>query len=143
MQDVDSILFVVNTAAQEGSILPLAYSQVVEHIRDFFVWEEFGKVVGCARLKIFTIDIAEIRSVAVLPAYRGKAIGSALVKACIEEARGIGLKRVFVLTKSTSFFGKLGFREVSKRELPHKVWQDCIECPKFYDCDEVAMVLDL
>ncbi|MGB9667456.1 MAG: N-acetyltransferase [Thermosulfidibacteraceae bacterium] len=143
MSDVDAVTTIINSMAKEGFLLPVRPSKVAEFIRDYFVWEEAGKVVGCARLKIFSRELGEIRSVAVLPEYRGTSIGSNLVLKCIKEARDIGLKKVFVLTKVPNFFCKFGFREVSKRELPHKVWEDCIGCPKFHSCDEVAMILEL
>jgi amino-acid N-acetyltransferase len=88
-------------------------------------------------------DLAEVRSVAVLENSGRKGIGSCLVQACISEAHGIGLKRIFCLTYKPDFFAKHGFRLVDKSELPHKVWGDCIKCAKFPDCDENAMILDL
>lgn len=143
MKDVDQIVHIVNLLAKDGSLLPVRISKVVESIRDYFVCEMDDRVVGCARLKIYTRDLGEIRSVAVLPEYRGMDIGRKLVEKCIEEAEELGLNRVFVLTKVPQFFGKVGFKEVSKRELPHKVWEDCIGCPKFHNCDEIAMILEL
>lgn len=143
MKDVDQIVYIINLLAKDGSLLPVRTSKVVESIRDYFVCERDEKVVGCARLKIYTRNLGEIRSVAVLPEYRGMDIGRKLVEKCIDEAKELGLNRVFVLTKVPEFFGKTGFKEVSKRELPHKVWEDCIGCPKFHRCDEIAMILEL
>ncbi|HIE32433.1 MAG TPA: GNAT family N-acetyltransferase, partial [Thermodesulfobacteriaceae bacterium] len=88
-------------------------------------------------------DLGEIRSLVVSEEFHGTGIGAELVKACLSEARDLGLSRVFVLTVAPGFFEKLGFKLIEKSELPHKVWGDCIRCPKFPECDEVAMVKDL
>jgi amino-acid N-acetyltransferase len=112
-------------------------------LRDFYVFEADGKLLGTAALHIVWDDLAEVRSVAVAEDVGRKGIGSQLVQACIVEARQIGLNRVFCLTYKPDFFGKHGFRLVDKAELPHKVWGDCIKCAKFPDCDENAMILDL
>jgi amino-acid N-acetyltransferase len=114
-----------------------------ESLRDFYVVEEDGIILGTAALHVVWDDLAEVRSVAVMEDAGRKGIGSRLVQACIAEAREIGLKRIFCLTYKPDFFGKHGFRLVDKSELPHKVWGDCIKCPKFPDCDENAMILDL
>jgi amino-acid N-acetyltransferase len=72
-----------------------------------------------------------------------KGVGSTLVTACITEARALGLKKIFCLTYKPDFFAKFGFVLVDKSTLPHKVWGDCIKCPKFPDCDENAMSMEL
>jgi amino-acid N-acetyltransferase len=89
------------------------------------------------------LDLAEIRSVVVREELRSQGVGARLVRACIDEGCALGLPRVYALTRVPSFFVKLGFREIDKHELPHKVFKDCVRCPLFPDCDEVAMVLDL
>jgi amino-acid N-acetyltransferase len=66
-----------------------------------------------------------------------------LVEACLKEARSLGLRKVFALTYAEGFFLRIGFRVVEKSTLPHKVWGDCLKCPKFPECDETAMVLEL
>jgi amino-acid N-acetyltransferase len=88
-------------------------------------------------------DLAEIRSVAVAEEAGRKGLGTKLVTACLDEAHELGLKKVFCLTYKPNFFGKFGFRVVDKSELPHKVWRDCINCVKFPDCDEIAMILEM
>ena len=142
LRDVQAIYELISTYAREGLLLPANMGDVCERIREFSVYED-GKVVGCAALRIFTPELAEIRSVAVEPTLRGKGIGRRLVEYCVEEARALGLKKVFVLTKSTRFFEKCGFSFVEKRSLPHKVWRDCMVCPKFPECDEVAMIREI
>jgi amino-acid N-acetyltransferase len=88
-------------------------------------------------------DLAEIESLAVSEALQGKGLGRKLVEACLHEARGLGLDKVFTLTYVPEFFVKLGFYEVDKSCLPHKIWADCLKCPKFPDCDETALMLQL
>ena len=103
--------------------------------------EDDGKLLGTAALHIVWEDLAEIRSVAVSEDAGRKGVGTQLVQACIDEARAIGLKRLFCLTYKPDFFSRFGFRIVDKSELPHKVWGDCMKCVKFPDCDEIAMIL--
>ena len=141
--DVKNIQKLLMTFANRGDMLSRSLSELYESIRDFYVVEEDGVLLGASALHIVWEDLAEVRSVAVMEDSGRKGIGSRLVQACIAEAREIGLKRIFCLTYKPDFFGKHGFRLVDKSELPHKVWGDCIKCPKFPDCDENAMILDL
>lgn len=141
--DVKDIQKLLMTFANRGDMLSRSLSELYESLRDFYVCEEEGKLLGAAALHIVWEDLAEVRSVAVSEEAGRKGIGSLLVQACIAEARQIGLNRIFCLTYKPDFFGKHGFRLVDKAELPHKVWGDCIKCPKFPDCDENAMILDL
>jgi amino-acid N-acetyltransferase len=141
--DIKNIQKLLMTFANRGDMLSRSLSELYESVRDFYVIEENGVIQGAAALHIVWEDLAEVRSVAVLEDSGRKGIGSRLVQACITEAREIGLRRIFCLTYKPDFFGKHGFRLVDKAELPHKVWGDCIKCPKFPDCDENAMILDL
>src|SRR6185369_17081175 len=141
--DVKEIQKLLITFASRGDMLSRSLSELYESLRDFYVFEEEGNLLGAAALHIVWDDLAEVRSVAVAEEAGRKGIGSQLVQACIAEAREIGLKRLFCLTYKPDFFAKHGFRLVDKSELPHKVWGDCIKCVKFPDCDENAMILDL
>jgi len=141
--DVKNIQKLLMTFANRGDMLSRSLSELYESLRDFYVVEEEGVLLGASALHIVWEDLAEVRSVAVVEDSGRKGIGSRLVQACIAEAREIGLKRIFCLTYKPDFFAKHGFRLVDKSELPHKVWGDCIKCPKFPDCDENAMILDL
>ncbi|MFH1019508.1 MAG: N-acetyltransferase [Pseudomonadota bacterium] len=143
IKDVKDIQKLLTSYASRGDMLSRSLSELYESLRDFYVCEEEGKLMGTAALHIVWEDLAEVRSVAVAEDVGRKGIGSQLVQACIAEAREIGLKRIFCLTYKPDFFGKHGFRLVDKSELPHKVWGDCIKCVKFPDCDENAMILDL
>lgn len=141
--DVTAVQKLINTFAERGIMLPRSLSALYENIRDFFVLEEDGRIVGCCALHITWEDLAEIKSLAVDELAQGRGYGRALVEACLEEARSIGIPRVFALTYIPDFFEKLGFTRIDKSKLPHKVWTDCINCPKFPNCGEEAVVLEL
>lgn len=143
ISDVKDIQKLLMTFANKGDMLSRSLSELYESLRDFYVVEEDGVILGASALHIVWDDLAEVRSVAVTEEAGRKGVGSRLVQACISEAREVGLKRIFCLTYKPDFFAKHGFRLVDKAELPHKVWGDCIKCPKFPDCDENAMILDL
>lgn len=144
MVDVPAIHSLILKAAKSSPVLPRSQAALYETLRDFFVSEdEAGNVVGCCALHISWTDLAEIKSLSVDESVRQRGLGRTLVQACLEEARSLRIHRVFALTAVVEFFTKLGFREIDKHELPHKIWGDCVNCPKFPDCDEVAMVQDL
>lgn len=127
--------------AKDGLVLPRSLAEIYESIRDFHVCEQDELVVGVVALSIYWEGLAEVRSLAVHPEYGGRGIGRDLVKACLAEARELGLKQVFALTYQPVFFSRLGFLEVEKAELPQKIWRDCMKCAKFPDCDEIAFII--
>jgi len=143
ISDVKEIQKMVEVYAQKGEMLPRSLSELYDNLRDFFVYEEEGEVAGVCALHISWDDLAEVRSLVVAERHIRKGIGKKLVTACVDEAREFGIKRVFALTYQRAFFEKLGFHEVDKAQLPHKIWGDCIKCSKFPDCDEIAMVKEL
>ena len=128
--------------AARGELLPRTLNEVYRNLRDFFVCAVDGEVVGVCALSLYWEDLAEIRSLAVYEAYGGKGLGKALVTACLDEATGLGVRRVFALTYRPGFFEQLGFRTLDKRELPQKIWKDCIRCAKFTCCDETALICE-
>jgi amino-acid N-acetyltransferase len=141
--DVPQIHKLVNSFANKGEMLSRALSEIYENVRDFFVVRDGEKVLACAALHIFWSDLAEIRAVSVAEELQDKGVGAALIKSCIDEAKGMGLETIFCLTYKPKFFAKLGFQEVDKNDLPRKVWGECLRCPKFPDCDEVALIYKL
>lgn len=143
IHDVKDIQKLLTFFANRGEMLSRSLSELYEAIRDFYIIEEDGRLLGTAALHIVWEDLAEVRSVAVAEDAGRRGIGGRLVMACIDEARELGLKRLFCLTYRPDFFGRFGFRIVDKSTLPHKVWGDCMRCVKFPDCDEIAMVLDI
>lgn len=143
ISDVKEIQKLLTYFAGRGDMLSRSLSELYESLRDFYIIEEDGKLLGTSALHIVWEDLAEIRSVAVSEDAGRRGIGTKVVQACIDEGREIGLRRLFCLTYKPDFFAKFGFRIVDKSELPHKVWGDCMKCVKFPDCDEIAMILDL
>jgi amino-acid N-acetyltransferase len=134
---------IINVYAKEGKMLERSILEIYENIRDFFVYKKKGKIVGVAALTICWEDLAEIRSLAVVKSESKKGIGKRLVRKCINEAKKLGIKKVFVLTYIPEYFSKFGFKKVSRNDLPHKIWKDCIKCVKFPDCNEVPMVKEV
>lgn len=141
--DVKTIHKLLLNYAKDGLMLSRSLAELYEGIRDFYVYEEQGEVVGTVCLEICWEDLAEVRSLAVIEGRGLRGIGRQLVEACLAEARELGLKRVFALTYKPGFFEKLGFHLIEKSELPHKIWTDCIKCPKFPECDELALSITL
>ena len=141
--DARTIQILIGEYARQGAMLPRSLSSIYENLRDYFVYEnESGEVIGSAAIHIMWEDLAEVRSLAVREGEMGHGIGTKLVEACVSEAIVLGIPCVFALTYRPNFFKRLGFQEVDKSELPHKIWSDCLKCAKFPDCDEVALMAD-
>jgi amino-acid N-acetyltransferase len=145
IHDVPRIQAIINSHAELGKMLFKSLAQLFEDIRDFGVYvdDATGEVVGCTALTIIWGDLAEVRSLAVDDAHRGKGIGRKLVEWCVDEARRLGIRKLFALTYEDTFFRKLNFDVVDKDTLPLKVWSDCVRCPKRDGCDEIAVVRTL
>ena len=143
LNDVKEIQRMVKTYSGRGDILPRSLGDLYDHLRDFFVFIRNRNILGICSLHICWEDLAEIRSLVVKEESRNKGIGVKLVKACLEESKSLGIKRVFALTYQPEFFERFGFEKVDKANLPHKIWADCLKCVKFPDCDETAMAKEL
>ncbi|MEX1022753.1 MAG: N-acetyltransferase [Dehalococcoidia bacterium] len=143
VHDGEGIARLVNFWAAQGQMLPRTVGETYENIRDFFVVRDGGQVVGCASLHITWADLAELKSLAVEESTHSRGLGAALVRACVEEGRALGLTRLFALTYRPGFFERLGWEQADVMNLPRKVWNECYRCPKFPGCDEIAMVIDL
>ncbi|MDD3087958.1 MAG: N-acetyltransferase [Candidatus Omnitrophica bacterium] len=139
IKDVKQMQEMINAFAKQDIMLARSLNELYENIRDYWVKEEKGKVAGCAALHISWDNLAEIKSVAVLKRRQGKGVGRELIEACLNEAVGLGIKKVFMLTYKPEYFKKFGFKRVSHASLPHKIWAECINCPKFPNCQEVAL----
>lgn len=126
--------------SKKGELLPRSLNEIYDNIRDYFVLYEGDELVGVSALHICWEDLAEVRSLMVREDRRRNNYGSQLLKACLDEAIMLGLKKIFALTYQVNFFKKFSFQEIDKKELPHKIWSDCIKCSKFPDCDEVAVI---
>lgn len=143
MTDIPFIHDLLMSCSADRLLLPRSLSKLYSHLRDFYVIENEDALLGCAALAVVWENMAEVRSIAVQSKVRRQGYGRKLVEACIEEARGLAIERLFALTYQLPFFESLGFREVGKDVLPQKVWLDCINCPKFPDCDETAVLMNL
>jgi amino-acid N-acetyltransferase len=141
--DVPPVQRLINHFAERDEMLPRSLSEIYENLRDFVVAEADGELAGCCALHVTWGDLAELKSLAVRQSRRGMGLGDKLVKWCLKDGRTLGVPRVFVLTYIPEYFRRFGFQTVEKAELPQKVWSECIRCPKFPDCGEVGMVLDL
>ena len=143
MADAPRIQELVSSFAAIGEMLPRPLAEIYEHLRDFFIVRERQEVVACAALHIMWEDLAEVRSLAVVENNQDQGVGLLLVNACLEEARRLGLRTVFALTQQPAFFEKAGFHQADMTSLPRKVWGECFRCPKFPNCDEIALTIDL
>ena len=151
IEDIKSIYSLLNRFAEKGLLLGRSLSSLYDHLRDFKVDIETPtagsppaeELAGVCALHICWENLAEIRSLVVADAYQGRGLGAGLVQACLAEAAALGISRVFTLTYQPAFFRRLGFEPIDKGQLPHKVWSDCINCSKFPDCNEEAMIREV
>ena len=140
MSDIHPLLDLINGYAAEGVMLPRTEFEISENIREFTLAFAGDHLAGCGALHFYSPVTGEIRSLAVKSEIKSRGIGRAVVEALEGEARQFGLHSIFAFTYVDAFFRKLGFVEVERGELPLKAWKDCLRCPKFQCCDEIAMV---
>ena len=145
--DVEDILALINSCATSNLMLPRGPKYIYENIRDFVVIEaqtEMGEpqIVACGSLHVLWKDTAEIRSLATHPEFRGRGLGSNIVRYLVEDAKQIGIEQIIALTLIEEFFKELGFKPKRKEELPSKIWDECSRCPKYFQCDEVGLILE-
>jgi amino-acid N-acetyltransferase len=143
MADISDLLILINSHAARGIMLPRTEFEMAENIRDFSVIHLDGQLLGCGALHFYTPHAAEVRSLAIAPERQGSGAGRELVTALMKEAQAFHVKDVFAFTYVPDFFRKLGFSEIERGELPLKAWKDCLRCPKFQCCDEIAVVKHL
>ncbi len=141
ISDVPSMLKLINEHADRGEMLHRSLNDLYENLRDYIVIEEGGRILGCCALHIAWSDLAEIKSLVVDDEVQSRGYGTQLLKKCLEDAKELGVPKVFALTYKPEFFKKNGFMPIEKSELPHKVWSECIRCPKFPDCGEEALII--
>jgi len=140
VSDVPQMHKLINYFADRDEMLARSLSEIYENIRDYFVVRQGERVIACVALHVSWSDLAEVKSLAVADDTQRQGIGDQLVEACLKEAKELGIPTVFCLTYKPAFFEKCGFSQVDKAELPHKVWGECYRCPKFPNCDEVALI---
>ncbi len=141
--DVKTIQSIIAHYAEKKEMLPRSLNDIYENIQEYVVCEDKSKVVGCCALHVSWEDLAEIKALAIAQNYQGKGIGTKLVKTCHKKANDLGIKKAFALTFKPRFFLKLGYTQISRESLPHKIWGECVKCPLFPDCGEVPLILDL
>ena len=141
--DVAAIVAIVAEHARQGHLLPRSAGNIRATLSSWLVAEVDGTVAGIGSLVQMSPTLVEVRSLAVLPQYRGLRIGQAIVRGLVDEARRRGFPKVFALTRAVPFFEKLGFRITSKDDFPEKVWRDCAICPLQHACDETAVVIEV
>ncbi len=143
IEDVKKIHNLINTFSGKGEMLARPLSELYDNLRDYFVYEENGEIIGTGAFHICWEDLAEIRSLCVAESSRKKGIGRMLVDECVKEARQYKIGKIFLLTYKVDFFAKCGFHVTEKKVFPQKIWSDCIRCPKFPECDETAMIREV
>lgn len=151
MSDVKAVYDLLAYFAKQELLLGRSLSSLYDQLRDFKVYTVLdnseinsgqGKeiIAGAGALHVCWENLAEVRSLVVASRFQGAGIGASLVKSCLDEAETLGITRVFTLTYQAGFFKKFGFKPIDKNELPHKIWSDCLQCPKFPDCNEEALI---
>lgn len=143
MRDIPQMLALINSFARQGIMLPRTEFELSEGVRDFTNLFEGDRLAGCAALHFYGPTIAEVRSLAVDTTFQGAGAGRRLIEALDAEAREFDLDALFAFTYVPGFFAKLGYRQVDRGELPLKAWKDCLKCPKFQCCDEIAVLKEM
>ncbi len=143
MGDIPAMAELINYHAERGRMLHRSRAYLYERVRNFWVCQMDGCIVGCCALEPVWTDLGELKSLAVQEDLQGQGIGTSLIERSLEAGRSIDIKRVFCLTREPRFFENLGFAQLERNKLPHKVWSDCVNCPVKENCDEIAMLVDL
>ncbi len=143
LEDLLDIYNIIRHAARTGAVLERSQQEILEHLRDFIVAEAEDEIVGVVALHFATPEMCEVRSLVVAEKWRGLGVGKRLLSRVIKEAKQFGFKKIFVLAQAPHLYLQKGFKLVPKEKLPNKIWKDCVNCPKFPQCDEEAYVLFL
>ncbi len=143
LSDAAQISALVELGVQEGQLLPRSVEMIAASIDDWIVAEGAQGVIGAGSLLLMTPVLAEVRSLVVAPDYRKYGLGGKIVQALVEEAKVREIPTLFALTRAVNFFERLGFVVSDKEHFPEKVWRDCSICPVRFNCDEIALVMQL
>ncbi len=139
--DVPAIYELIRVFAERNLMIRRSLGELYESIREFLVaGDDTGSIVGCVALHVFWDDLAELRCLAVAEQVQGQGLGQRLVEACWDSARALEIPSVFTLTHAVAFFERCGYHQIEKSELPHKIWNECVRCPLFPNCQEVALI---
>lgn len=127
-----------------GDLLPRSNYDLCRHIREYVVaCAADGALVATGSLKLYSRELAEVAGLAVRADYQGGGLGRMIIEALLADARELGLREMFALTRQPAFFLRLGFQPAEKAQFPVKVWADCARCPRQSCCDEIAVTLKL
>ena len=138
--DVENIFALINDYAADGVMLARSRNTLYETLRDMLVAvDDDGRLVGVGALHLIWDELAEVRSMAVAKDKSRLGIGSEIVRRLLADGEALGVKKFLTFTYKPEFFQTLGFTTIAKENLPQKVWKECIDCPKFPNCDEIAM----
>jgi amino-acid N-acetyltransferase len=137
--DVRAIRRLVESYSAQRILLGKAIVTLYEDVQEFWVAEIGGSLVGCGALHVLWEDLAEVRTVAVDPACRGRGVGHLILDQLLDTARALGVGRVFVLTFEVDFFSRHGFAEIEGTPVAHDVYEELLQS---YD-EGVAEFLDL
>lgn len=143
LTDIKEMRNLVSVEVKNGVILERSEDEMANTIRSYIVAKnkQNGEIAGFCALYVYSVDLAEVRSLVVKDSYRGSGLGSELTRRILQEGRELGVKEVLVLTYKAKLFQRLGFAIIDKSLLPnHKIWADCIKCKHFPICDEVALI---
>ncbi len=139
----DGIHHILTTYSDQEVLLPRTVSEILTLIPQFLVIEHDSNVVGCVAIEVFSVELGEVRSLAVDPGYKNQQLGRILLLAIEAYARELGLTKMMALTYVEDFFHKFGYETVEMTSLPEKVWRVCVKCPKFHNCDEIPVLKTL
>ena len=145
LNHVKEIHKIINDYAKERLMLPRSLFAIYENIRDFLIVidDQTDSVLGCGALHVAWEDLAEIKSLAILKDVKRKGYGKLIVEGLMKEAKELGIKKVFALTYVPDFFKKFDFIQIDRDTLPHKIWAECIHCPYFPNCNEIALIKEI
>ena len=142
--DVPGIFEQILVYAERKLMIRRSMAELYESIREFFVVvDDENRVVGCVALHVFWEDLAEVRRFgrfAKSSALQGRGLGRRLVDTCWDLARELEIKSIFALTNAVSFFEHCGYHRIDKSELPQRIWNECVRCPSFPNCQEAALM---
>jgi amino-acid N-acetyltransferase len=139
--DVPAIQELIRTFADRKLMIRRSQGELYESIREFLVaTDDDGQIIGCVALHVFWEDLAELKCLAVAEQGQRRGVGRSLVEACWEAARELEIPSVFTLTYVAEFFERCGYHRIEKADLPHKIWNECVRCPLFPNCNEIALI---
>lgn len=138
--DVHAISELVQPYAAEQILITKHLVAYFEDVQEFLIAEDANEeVIGCGAIHVMWSDLAEIRTLAVHPAWVGRRVGHKLLDALIDQARAMGLERLFCLTFEVEFFTSHGFVEIEGTPVDQEVYDELL----LSHDDGVAEFLDL